>query len=284
MKRALRMLFLLAVAALAGAAASEAIYRSSTARALIAQLFGIESEAASVATRLRAASQMEPVSVEEIERELGLLRAQFGDDNDFQQALTASHLSLGQIQAEIADDLRGRRWIEKQITPQLETTPVEARNFYKEHAAQFLQPQRYRVSHLFLAAPDGSTPEIVAAKQSAIQGLGVRLLAGESLGQLIAEASEDEATKTRAGNLGYFAAARMLPEFVAEVEKLQIGSISGPMRSHLGFHIVQLTDAKPPSKLTFEQAQPEIARELTNRKRATAVAQLTAGFNARSAW
>jgi foldase protein PrsA len=284
MKRAFRLLFLFAAAALAGAAASEAIYRSSAARSLIARLCRIENEAASTAVRLRAASKMEPVSVKEIERELNLLRAQFGDENAFQQALTASHLSLGQIRVEITDHLRAQSWIEKQIAPQLGTTPEEARKFYQEHAAQFLQPQRYRVSHLFLAAPAGSTPEIVAAKQSAIQGLGVRVLAGEPLVPLVAEASEDEASKTRSGDLGYFAATRMSPEFFAEVEKLQVGSISAPIRSHLGFHIVQLTDAKSPASLTFEQAQPEIVNELTNRKRAVAVAQLSSRLKARNTW
>jgi parvulin-like peptidyl-prolyl isomerase len=284
MKRALRLLFLFAVAALAGAAASAAIYRSPAARALIAQLCGIESDAASTAGRLQAAAQTEPVSEEQIERELDLLRAEFGDDNSFLQALSASHLSLGQIRTEVADHLRARSWIEKQIAPQLGTGREEDRKFYQEHLAQFLQPQRYRVSHLFLAAPNGSTPEIVATKQSAIEGLSVRLLAGESLAQLIGEASEDGATKTRSGDLGYFAATRMPPEFITEVEKLQIGETSGPIQSHLGFHIIQLTDAKPLANLTFEQAQPEIATEITNRKRAAAVAQLNSQLKARRAW
>ena len=280
MKRAFRSVFLLLAAALAGVATTEVIYRLPVARALIAQLSGIESEAALTAIRLRAAAQMEPVREEEIERELSLLREQFGDEDAFQQALAASHLSLGQVRIEITDHLRARSWIEKQIAPHLETTPDEVRKFYQEHMSQFLQPQRYRVSHLFLAAPTGSTPELVAAKQGVIQGLGVRLLAGESLGQLIAEASEDEATKTRAGDLNYFAATRMPPEFVTEVEKLQVGATSGPVQSHLGFHIVQLTDAKSPATLTFEQAQPEIVNELTNRKRALAVAQLSSRVKA----
>jgi len=284
MKRALRLLFLFVVAVLAGAAASEAIYRSSAARALIAQLCAIQSEAVSTAVRLRVTSQREPVSEEQIERELDLLRAEFGADNSFQQALSASHLSLGQIRTEVTDHLRARSWIEKQIAPQLGTTREEDRKFYQEHPAQFLQPQRYRVSHLFLAAPNGSMPEIVAAKRSATQGLAVRLLAGESLAQLIAEASEDEATKTRAGDLGYFAAMRMPLEFVTEVEKLQVGATSGPIQSHLGFHIVQLIDAKSPSNLTFEQAQPEIATEITNRKRAAAVAQLNSRLKTRNTW
>ena len=274
-------MLLLAIAVLAGAAASEAIYRSPAARGALARFCGAEPEISSVVRHLRAASEQEAVTDLEIEGELNLLRDQFGDEDAFRQALASSNLSLGAIREEISQQLRARNWIEKQIASQFRAaTQEESRQFYETHAAQFLQPQRYRASHIFLAAPEGTAPEVIATKQSEIQGLAVRILAGEPFVQLVAEASEDEATKVRGGDLGYFAAMRMPPEFIAEVEKLQPQPISAPFRTHLGFHIVQLTDAKPPTTFTFEEARPEIVLELENGKRAAMVAQLTASLNA----
>ncbi len=87
--------------------------------------------------------------------------------------------------------------------------------------------------------------------------------------------------KRRGGDLGYFAALRMPPEFFAEVEKLSVASSSAPFRSNLGFHIAQLSEAKPPGKLSFEEAQPEIALALENEKRAKAVRQLSERLSAR---
>jgi parvulin-like peptidyl-prolyl isomerase len=248
---------------------------------VLARLCGVAEQTSFVALQLRAASATEPVAEVEIERELNLLRAQFGDDELFRQALASSHLSLGAIREEITEDLRARSWIEKQIASQLGSTQAEARQFYDADAAQFQQPQRYRASHLFLAAPAGSARELIAGKQSAIQGLAVRMLAGESLEKVAAEASEDEATKSRGGDLGYFAATRMPPEFFAEAEKLQTGSISAPFQSHLGFHIMRLSEAKPPGKLTFAEAQPEIVVALENAKRAAAVSRLRDRLSAR---
>lgn len=60
----------------------------------------------------------------------------------------------------------------------------------------------------------------------------------------------------------------MAPEFMAEVRKLPVGKVSKPFRSHLGFHIAQVTEMKAARQLTFEEARPEISLALANERRA----------------
>lgn len=116
-------------------------------------------------------------------------------------------------------------------------------------------------SHLFLAAPMETPPTIIDAKRELIESLSVRLARGEKLSDLVAAASKDEATKSRGGDLGYFSASRMPPDFFAAVTKLRVGQISPPIRTRLGFHIVQLTDSKPAQQLLFDQARAEISEK-----------------------
>ena len=136
-------------------------------------------------------------------------------------------------------------------------TEKECRDFYEAHRALFTQPVRFRAAHLFLAAPAETPPEVVESKRELIDALAVRLSRGETLPQLAAEASEDEATKTRGGDLGFFSSARMAPEFFAEVEKLAAGRRSNPFRSHLGFHIVEVAEIRPARVLGFDEARAE---------------------------
>jgi foldase protein PrsA len=229
---------------------------------------------------LRSASRSEAVSSEDIERELNLLRDQFGDENVFGQALKFSGFTLESLRTFVTDHLRARRWIEEQIAPDVHASATDVQRFYDTNASRFAQPLRFRVSHIFLAAPEGYPIEVITEKQSEIQGLSVRILAGEKFSDLVAEASEDEATKTRGGDLDYFSVSRMPPEFVAELEKLHVGEVSAPIRSHLGFHIVQLTDVKDPRQMSFEETQREIAARLINEKRTAAVARLTERLSA----
>lgn len=254
-------LALLLVAALAGWLTSELLHR-------------LRAGSHPGEAKLHAASANESVAESEIDREVALFRDQYGSDQQFSDALRAAKLSLGELRTEVAAHLRERAWIAKQIAPQLAPTEEEIRAVYDAHQAQFTQPLRYRANHLFVAAPDGSANEVILAKLSEIEGLSIRQIAGEKFPALIAEASEDEATKTRGGGLDYFAARRMPPEFIAEVEKLPPNEISGPIRSRLGFHLLQVTETKPPRSMSYDEVRPEIALRLTNQRRALAVAAL----------
>jgi parvulin-like peptidyl-prolyl isomerase len=282
---------LLTGAVVAGLLTSEGLYRSAAGKDAVERLcrwsrdfaasYGIglhgndqDAEEILIAKNLRSVSHDEVAADKDIDRELNLLRAQFGDETIFKRAMKSSELTEALLREELAEHLRGLAWTEKQLSGARVVSDSEARTFYESKREQFQQPQRFRASHLFLAAPDGSQPEVIAAKQSMIQGIAIRILGGETFPQLVLEATEDEATKSRGGDLDYFAAARMPPEFLAEVEKLHVGELSAPIRSHLGFHIVQLTEVKPPRDLSFEEARPEILVSLGNGKRAAAVAQL----------
>ena len=216
----------------------------------------------------------EKLSAAQIERELNLLRWQFRDDTAWRTCLRGSTLSARSLRRTIANDLRARRWILRQIGRHVHVTADECRRFYNTHPQSFLQPVRLRASHLFLAAPPETPPEIVDAKRIAIESFSARLACGENFAELVAEASEDEATKERGGDLGYFSAFRMPADFFAEAMRLQVGQISQPICTRLGFHIIELTDLKPARQMTFDEARAEIALVLENRDRQVALEKL----------
>ena len=168
----------------------------------------------------------------------------------------------------MSDQLRSLHWLENQIATQTTVTEKECRDFYEAHRAAFAQPVRFRASHLFLAAPAETPSEVVESKREMIDALAARLAGGETLPPLAEETSEDEATKPHGGDLGFFASARMSADFFAEVEKLAAGQRSKPFRSHLGFHIVEVTEVRPARVLGFEEARGEIMLALANERRA----------------
>ena len=64
----------------------------------------------------------------------------------------------------------------------------------------------------------------------------------------------------------------------SQVEKLQPGQMTAPFQTPLGFHIVQLTEAKPARELSFEEVHGEIARSVANTARATAITKVSQGL------
>jgi parvulin-like peptidyl-prolyl isomerase len=209
-----------------------------------------------------------------VDREVALLEAQFGNEKTFRKALLADGLSISALRDRATNQLRGLAWLEKQIRPAAAVTEKESREFYEAQRDLFAQPVRFRASHLFLAAHAETPPEVVEEKERAIATFATRLRKGETLSALATEASEDEASKQRGGDLGYFSDTRMPPEFIAEIKKLRVGETSKPFRSHLGFHIALVTEIRAAHLLTFEEARPEISVALGNGRRANRVDQI----------
>jgi peptidyl-prolyl cis-trans isomerase C len=213
-------------------------------------------------------------------QELDLIRAEFRDNETWGAALRTSALSTFSLRQMLESNLRASRWIENRIANEITVSEDECRKVYQEHSERFFIPERLRVSHLFLAAPPETAPEIVDAKKKAIEALAMRLASGEDFAALAAESSEDEATKFNGGDLGYFSETRMPPDFVAAAVKLGEGEISQPVQTRLGFHILKLTEIAQSEQRSFEQAREAIAVELANAKRAAAIKKLVVDLGA----
>jgi PPIC-type PPIASE domain len=202
------------------------------------------------------------------------LRNQFADDRQFRAALQRSGVSQRTLRRALAETIRGEDWIESQIGSQVAVSDAEVQKYFEQHQAEFMQPTRIRVRHIFLAAPEGSAPELMQAKQLAILDIAVRLGRGEDFAELAAAVSEDEASKTHGGDLGFFAANRMPAEFFGAAEQLPPNASPRFLQSHLGFHALQVTDVHPARPLTLAEATPEITALITAEKRRSVVAAL----------
>ena len=293
---------------LAGLAASEWIYRSVVCRDLIGRIFGrghlvalahgngvyeidlrrektagdspteIENTTHRLAIEaaLRGLSGKERVAAHKVAKECDLVRWQFESEKAFLERMRATGFSKQSLTIVAADNLKARQWIEEWLASRITVTEEECRGFYHTHRDAFVLPRRLRASHLFLAAPPKTLAEDVESKRLSIESLSQRIEQGEDFSDLVVEASEDEATKGRGGDLGFFASSRMLPEFFAAATNLPVGGLSKPIRSPLGFHIIQLTAIEPARLISFEEARAEILNALQNEQRRRLADGLTA--------
>jgi parvulin-like peptidyl-prolyl isomerase len=63
---------------------------------------------------------------------------------------------------------------------------------------------------------------------------------------------------------------------------MHVGEISQPIRTRLGFHIIELTDSRRARPMTFEEASPEIHLMIENEKRRAALQKLAADLSRRA--
>jgi parvulin-like peptidyl-prolyl isomerase len=176
---------------------------------------------------------------------------------------------------QLHDDLLDSAWLEKQLLEN--ATPVtdgEARAWFKQHGESLRIPARYRVAHVFLSRHDPKKPDRTAE----IRALHERLTRGEAdFGELALNYSEDERSKHRGGDLGWVTATRMPVDFIQAVERLEVGRISGPIETKLGWHLLRVEVHHVSRLPEFEEVRAEIIAALDQQRRTTILAKMAGG-------
>jgi len=81
--------------------------------------------------------------------------------------------------------------------------------------------------------------------------------------KVAAQYSIDPGSKNKGGELGAFPKGRMVPQFEKVAFSIKPGTISAPVKSQFGYHVIEVTKKTPGSTQTFAQAKATIVQALT---------------------
>ena len=124
------------------------------------------------------------------------------------------------------------------------STDAELRRVYDEVAGQQKAEMEAKARHI-----------LVASEEEA-KGVLRRLKAGEDFAKVADEVSKDPGSK--GGDLGWFTADRMVPEFSTATFKLEKGQISDPVKSQFGWHVIKLEDKRSKAFPAFEAVKEQV--------------------------
>jgi parvulin-like peptidyl-prolyl isomerase len=134
------------------------------------------------------------------------------------------------------------------------------REKYKLQAAQLTEPEKVRASHILVTSKTRSKDE--ARKRA--EEVRAKALAGANFIELVKEYSEDPSARRNSGDMGYFPAAQMVPEFSkAAFALVKEGDISPVVETEFGFHVIRFVDRQPSRTPTFEEVRPTYLEEFT---------------------
>lgn len=163
-----------------------------------------------------------------------------------------------------------------EITSFLEKNKDKVESYYNENIDKFVKEPEVKASHILIkVAPDAPAAE--KAKQKArIEALLARIKKGEDFAKVAREESEDLGTKINGGDLDFFSAGKMVPEFSKAAFALKPDQVSEVVESPFGFHIIKVTDRTEEQKITLEKAANGIAETLITREQQKAEAKALA--------
>jgi hypothetical protein len=145
------------------------------------------------------------------------------------------------------------------IEADAEPSGAELRESYERE-----QPYtRVFAQHILIRVPDAATEAEADSLRRVADGIREQALVGADFSELARVHSEDLATYTRGGELGWVGPERLVPELEQTVLAMQPGMIGETVRSRLGYHIFKVTDRQAPE---YEQMRDEYRSSYLQRR------------------
>jgi foldase protein PrsA len=192
-----------------------------------------------------AADKKITVSDAEVAKKEDEIKAKY-PPGQFEQILKQQGLS----ENDVHDILRQTVVIEKAVDPQIKVSDADIKAYFDKNHALLDKPEQVRARHILVA--DLKTANEVEAK----------LKAGGDFAALAKQYSTDPSTKDKGGELGFFGKGQMVPSFQAAAFAAPINSITPPVKSPFGYHVIQVEEKKPATKATIASAHDQILAQL----------------------
>ncbi len=206
-------------------------------------------------------------------------RNRLPSDDAFARSLEEAGLSLPLLQQEVRKELVVSDFVDNTFGQKVSVSEEEALSFYEENREKFKTGSSVRASQILVAVkePCGERDRKEALEKA--ERLLQRVRQGENFG-VIAQMESDCASKVRGGDLGFFSRGDANPRIGQMAFALKPGEISNIVQTPYGYHILKLTEKRPPRLETYDEARVEIfqllKREKTMKLAAEHVAQLRA--------
>ncbi len=172
----------------------------------------------------------------------------------FEEMLAEQGFSPEQWRQELAARLLMEKTIDQAVYSLVTVSEDQIEEFYRENREQFNRPEQVRAR------------QILVSDEQAGRAALERLQAGEPFAKVAQQVSLSP-DAAQGGDLGFFPAGEMPPEFDAVVFSLPKGEISELVKSDYGYHIFLVEEHRLAQSMTPEEAAPAIRARLLRTKR-----------------
>jgi peptidyl-prolyl cis-trans isomerase SurA len=181
--------------------------------------------------------------MQRLEFQLQLLVQQFGSERRVEQLYG---MPLEQIRREYREEVRKRLLVEKlqqRRFGNVECSAREVEQFFQQYRDSLPPvPAQVELAHLVRYV----RPDSLQRSRTLELALRLRdsLLKGANFAELARRYSGDAASAAHGGELGWIERGKLLPEYERAAFGLQIGEISAPVETPMGYYLIQVLDRR----------------------------------------
>lgn len=175
------------------------------------------------------------ITQDEIDEEFAELEEYYGGEDELNNAITSSGMTMDDLEDQIVRNLR----IQKLVEPYIDITDEQVEAYYEANIGTLGTPEQVRARH------------ILVESQEEADEIHEELMDGGDFEELAMEHSTD-GSAVEGGDLGFFGRGQMVAEFEEAAFSMEADEISEPVESEFGFHIIKVEEKN-------EALEPELA-------------------------
>jgi parvulin-like peptidyl-prolyl isomerase len=232
------------------------------------------------------------VTKRDVQEGIKQVKKRFASEVEFQAELKKENLTSAQFEKRIEEQLGVMKLIEQEIkakTPQ--PTDEEVRAYYAKvqdkmngkelgldkkdeeeigNLAKYLSrsvAEQVHARHILVSVDKNAPMSEKTEALKKIKNIQQELKNGADFEELAKKYSDDPGSRTRGGDLGFFSKGDMVPEFEKAAFSLNVGSVSEPILTDFGYHIIKVEEKRAARKLTYDDIKNDL-KELLYQKNA----------------
>ncbi len=175
-------------------------------------------------------------------------------DAEFEKALEASGLTIEKLRDQLRNAGTVQRVIGREVQSKVDTSDDALRAVYEREKEKYRIPEKVHLAEILIS---GETDPAAALRRVSEAVDAIRK--GEAFEEVVRRYS-DGATKDRGGDLGWVSRGELLPEIDKVVFALSVNSVSEPIATKFGWHLVKVLEKSPVSYKPFSEVRAEILK------------------------
>jgi len=231
---------------------------------------------------------------EEIEAKKQKIIKELGSEDKLKEILKQHKVSNERFQKDLVSEVKFAKLINAETNAD-KISDSEVEKYYKQNKAQFMTPERARVSHILISFnPDdikrsiveadkeaklttanieGKVKEQIAKKEALVKQLQ-KEVNPKNFAELAKKHSEDTGSAQNGGDLGYITREQVVKEFGDAAFTQKVGVVGPVVKSQYGAHLILVTDRAAKGYQKFEDVKNDLKTYLMMEKQGAGSAKL----------
>ncbi len=161
----------------------------------------------------------------------------------FAEQLALEGLSMAQFQENLRKDIALQQIQQGIVQQRIQISPLEIDNFLSSADARFWMGGEYHVGHILIGLPQSPTAEDVETARQKAEVLAATIRNGARFAE-VAIAESNGPAALEGGDLGWRKTSELPSLFADVVPNLAVGSVSEPIRSGAGYHLLTVYETR----------------------------------------